>query len=92
MGMTEENRAWAREALKVLDAVIEEDGPGPKSEAALVTRLTRHKDEPVEAALSELLVGMGMLANLLVLMRKHDSDVSTDETIAELGRIVAPQQ
>lgn len=91
MPMSDENREWARDALGLLDAVIQEDGPGPVSEQRLTQRLTQDPNESVEAALSKLLVGMAMLANLVVLMRKHDGTASTSQTISELAQVIAPQ-
>ena len=85
-----EHRENARNALAFLNSQFIDGGPGAMSTDALQQIIADHPTRPVQDSMINLMAGMTIVAQLLVLLRYQETGVHPTQTLEELGRVLAP--
>ena len=84
-----EHRENARNALAFLNSQFIEGGPGTMSMDALQQIVADHPTRPIQDSMINLVAGMTIVAQLLVLLRYQETGTHPNQTLEELGRVLA---
>ena len=84
-----EHRENARNALVFLNSQFIEGGPGAMSTDALQQIIADHPSRPIQDSMINLMAGMTIVAQLLVLLRYQETGANPAQTLEELGRVLA---